>query len=92
MKRVCIGGTNDGELIDDMGALPIVAVAKRMKQTVYSGELSKMQAIEQELYRRETINVPGTVFVFYVEHRLEIAEAIRKLILGYKPNTSREAL
>lgn len=89
MKRVCIGGTNDGELIDDMGGLQFVEVLKRMKPLVYSGDLSKMQSLETELYRRETIEVPGTIFVFYVEHRLGIEEAVRTLILGYKPNAER---
>lgn len=87
MKIVFIGGTNDGKRLDDFGGLPAIAVIKKQNPFVYHGDISSVPRLEQEEYRRETIDVSGFKFVFYVEKSLKIHDAIKQLIEGYKSNT-----
>ena len=90
MKRVFVGGTNDGERLDDMGGIQAIAVVKKQWPQVYCGDLSKLPCVEQEEYRRELISGDKELFVIYVERSMHIDTALSRLITGYKSNTGAE--
>lgn len=92
MKRVFVGGSNDGERIDFEGDLVLLQLPKKNRTGFFDGDISKMPILQAEVYRRETIRSPRADNTFYVENTITVDCAIAALINGYQREKQQKSL
>jgi len=88
MKTVLTGGTNDGRWIETTESLAMICMLETPKPIPYPG-IGVLPYLEQELYRRETIQAEQDLYTVYVENNLTTSQAINMLIQGYRHELSQ---
>ena len=87
----CVGGFNDGKYIEPIGR-HIIKMAKPSNTNSSISHKDRNIGFEYEIYELTTIISFGKVIKFYLIEGMTIADAIEKIIHGYKKQAKRKSL
>ena len=86
-----VGGFNDGKYIEPAGR-NIIKMAKPKDTYSSITHKDKHIGVEYEIYELTTIVSFGKIIKFYLIEGMTIADAIEKIIYGYKKQAKRKSL
>jgi len=84
-----VGGTRDGEMVEDIGMPMIVYAGLRSAPVMRMGEFCDPGVIANERYtRRRFKDADGSIDLYVIEG-MPLAQALSRLILFYRPKEKR---